>query len=142
MAWSGTSLSCLSTSPNSRGRLRTIAWRSLDTLAGHRQQHVGVLVEFGSEAPDGGLGRGRHLVALDLAQVGWLDADALGHLACGECPVLTPKALADRTDVATECHVYYIVPTNCDLSRIAAHTTRAAVAAYSANDVWPGSEHR
>src|SRR5262245_19926990 len=71
-------------------------------LAGQHQQHVGVLAELGGELADRGLARRRHLAALDLAQIGGLDADALRHLPYREPRIVLAQRLPALADHGAE----------------------------------------
>ena len=82
-------------------------------LAGEGEEDVRVLAELARQGGDRLLTRRRLLAALDLAQVGGLDAGALGDLAEREGPVGGPFRLALLPDVVAEgVHVwseYYTV---------------------------------
>ena len=101
-------------SAKSCGRLRMVSCRSVETFpAGEGEKDVLVLAELARQGGDRLLTRWRLLAALDLAQVGGLDAGALGDLAEREGLVGGPFRLALLPDVVAEgVHVwsgYYTV---------------------------------
>ena len=89
--------------PGSDDRLQV-----LGDLTSHGQEQVGVLAEFLGQEADLFLGRWGEVTALNLAQIGGLYANALGHLADRVTSVLTAEAFPPLTDVGCEGHVYSI----------------------------------